>query len=108
MDINYTQTFGPLTPQWKWLLASGNTHIEHYYKDDRLYGVITLHYDEVGVLMVNSATIRNEPFTFGMRRFIMKHVKAHNRAIISSTQKDSSINRYCTYDTKHQCFHKGL
>ena len=100
--------FGKLPDKWKWLLDSDNTCIKLFYKDGRLYGVVTIHIDEIGVKIINSATIRNKPFTFGMRRYIMEEALATEKFIIPSMMRDSSIKRYADYDETHQCFYKGL
>lgn len=100
--------FGTLPKVWKWLLDADNTCIKLFYKDQRLHGVVTVHIDKAGVKIINSATIRNEPFTFAMRRYIMKEARSAEKFVVPSIMKDSSLRRYGDYDEVHRCFYKGL
>jgi hypothetical protein len=98
-----------LTPEWKYCLYNPQWVQTFYYdKNNTLYGVVTMGSDEDGVLLINSGSVNNQPFTVGMLRQIIKAAKSFDKVIVSSSKKDSSFHRLGTYDEINQCFHKGL
>jgi hypothetical protein len=100
--------FGPVSENWKELLSSAYVDKQLFYNGDELFGIVMIH-DDNGTKIVNSATIRNEDFTFAMKLYIMRNVKEHGKFVIQSSKKDSAIARYCDgYDDVTQCFYKGV
>lgn len=100
--------FGELSHNWRELLNDPDVSKKLFEKDGEIFGIIMIH-EDTGTKIVNSATIRNEDFTFAMKLYIMRNVKEHGRFIIQSTKKDSAIARYCDgYDDASQCFYKGV
>jgi len=97
-----------ISDDWVAALNMPNWKHEVYHKDGEVYGIISMGYDDNDVLMINSGTVKNQPFTVGMRRVILKAALSNDKVVLSSIMKDSAIARFGKYDEKNKCFYKGL
>lgn len=89
---------------WKTILHDSTTLTKIYYKDAKIYGIIAITPFNENLLIVNSGTINNQPFTLGMNRSIRRLCQKNNIAL-SSIMKDSSITRYGEYDEATKSFY---
>lgn len=96
-----------ISKEWMSALLNPEWETEIYYKDEKPYGIVTMGHDG-DVLMINSGTVSDKPFTVGMRRDILKASLVNEKVILSSIMKDSSISRVARYDEVNKCFYKGL
>ena len=102
---------GIIPKQWyDMLLEPVPKMVYSFNKNKELYGLVAISkYDDAWI--INSIAKDDGEFTLSMKKILLKFIRSHDKIIIMSTRKDSTVNRITdrfVNDGKLSYFIKGI